>query len=90
MLSITSGVPELEHSFASHNVNQTRLLSQKCIIDTFEVECGMLRVLVASRRMENLSLPSNNQGTHSSIHGGDIEANTIFQNQVPMDIGVGY
>jgi hypothetical protein len=40
--------------------------------------------------MENLSLPSNNQGTHSSIHGGDIEANIVFQNQVPMDIGVGY
>jgi hypothetical protein len=41
--------------------------------------------------MENLSLASNNQGTQSFIHRGDIEAKLLCQNQVPMDIkGVGY
>jgi hypothetical protein len=62
------------------------LLTQKYRIDSLEAKCGRLCALVVSQWMDNLSLVSNNQGTQSSNHGGGVEAQTLFQNQVPMEI----
>jgi hypothetical protein len=42
--------------------------------------------LVLTQHMDNLSFASNNNDIQSFVHGGDVEAETMFHNKEPMEI----
>lgn len=59
---------------------------QKNRIDSVETECSRLHSLVVSQCMDSLSFASNNHGTECSNQARIIDTETVYQNQVPMEI----
>jgi hypothetical protein len=78
-------VAELEHINIYQNANvSSLLLSFMGCLDSIEVECGKLWSLILAQHMDNFMLASNNNGTQSSIHGGEVEEETRYL--VPMEV----
>jgi hypothetical protein len=60
------------------------LLNFRRRLDSIETGCGRMRSLFIAQRMDNLSLESNNNGTQSFVHGGEVKAEIRYQ--VPTEI----